>query len=686
MTAKFPLVQNSGLIGEIQSGDSLKLPTPLAISSGGTNQSTYTLGDTLYASATNTLSKLAGNTTNSLYVLTQTGTGSVSAAPVWEPLSSFGVTSVTGGVNQIAVTTTSGNAVVSLANGIALGSYQLSALNIPTGGMLIPGNVSIGYINTTALFNAGSLNQFQVDTSGNTSIKTLSVDIPATTFSSAASTSSIGSGIAYGWRFTPNVDIYLDNLGINDTCFSSGTRNVAIYLAGGNQIVNSSVVKGSTLNNGFRITSIPTIKLFAGTAYVVVGLFNSGDTAVISVNSGAYSSSLTFNSGRNSGTLSVLPAIDPTSDTGVGPFPDASFLFGILNTNFAVTASNGNGYALGNWGVGGITSPTQALHVNGSILTQGSATAGYDALIRSNSGNNSITVAAGKIYGTSDTFSSANLTLGAYNSSTKVDIMTLTNLGQIGMGISTIASTDFVRINSPGGTATQLRMDGNNTTTSGLATATDQISLSSFVVNKCPASTTTGFSSQAYFYNYIDISNAAAVVTRAASVYIGAGQQINSTGSGSSITAGYGLYIENPGIGTSKTSAFLANLSVGYTAVTPPSNGAVIAGALSIGSSSNTYKLDVTGGHIGIMTLGSTLRIASGTNGCIGSATLSAGTVTVSTAAIATGDLIFITCTAAGGVQGFVREGTITDGISFTLVSSNIADTSTYNWVILKKS
>ena len=54
---------------------------------GGTNLTSYTLGDTLYASATNVLSKLAGNTTTTLKFLTQTGTGSASAAPIWKTIS-----------------------------------------------------------------------------------------------------------------------------------------------------------------------------------------------------------------------------------------------------------------------------------------------------------------------------------------------------------------------------------------------------------------------------------------------------------------------------------------------------------------------------------------------------------------------------------------------------------------------
>lgn len=55
----------------------------LGPTSGGTGQSTYTTGDTLYASAANTLSKLAGNTTATKKYLSQTGTGSASQAPAW---------------------------------------------------------------------------------------------------------------------------------------------------------------------------------------------------------------------------------------------------------------------------------------------------------------------------------------------------------------------------------------------------------------------------------------------------------------------------------------------------------------------------------------------------------------------------------------------------------------------------
>lgn len=53
---------------------------------GGTGLSSYTLGDLIYSSATNTLAKLAGNTTTTKQFLSQTGNGSVSAAPVWSTI------------------------------------------------------------------------------------------------------------------------------------------------------------------------------------------------------------------------------------------------------------------------------------------------------------------------------------------------------------------------------------------------------------------------------------------------------------------------------------------------------------------------------------------------------------------------------------------------------------------------
>lgn len=60
--------------------------TAVGAAYGGTGQTSYTVGDTLYASGSSALSKLAGNTTTTKKFLSQTGDGTNSAAPSWGTL------------------------------------------------------------------------------------------------------------------------------------------------------------------------------------------------------------------------------------------------------------------------------------------------------------------------------------------------------------------------------------------------------------------------------------------------------------------------------------------------------------------------------------------------------------------------------------------------------------------------
>lgn len=78
---------------------------PVLETQGGTSLTSYTLGDTLYASATDTLAKLAGNTTTTQKFLSQTGTGSASAAPEWTELSASLINLAYGSFLQDGTTT-----------------------------------------------------------------------------------------------------------------------------------------------------------------------------------------------------------------------------------------------------------------------------------------------------------------------------------------------------------------------------------------------------------------------------------------------------------------------------------------------------------------------------------------------------------------------------------------------------
>lgn len=83
----------------------------LGTTNGGTALTGYTLGDILYASATDTLAKLAGNTTTTKKFLVQTGTGSASDAPSWGTISG---SDVSGNISGQAG---------SVANALTLGAY-----------------------------------------------------------------------------------------------------------------------------------------------------------------------------------------------------------------------------------------------------------------------------------------------------------------------------------------------------------------------------------------------------------------------------------------------------------------------------------------------------------------------------------------------------------------------------------
>jgi hypothetical protein len=96
--------------------------------------------------------------------------------------------------------------------------------------------------------------------------------------------------------------------------------------------------------------------------------------------------------------------------------------------------------------------------------------------------------------------------------------------------------------------------------------------------------------------------------------------------------------------------------------------------------------LDVYGadGSVSIPTVGGTLKIAQGTNACAGTgATMVDGIVTVNTTAVNTGDIVLLTCTNNDGTPGFPSY-LIDDGVSFTINSTSLLDSSTYSWVIVK--
>jgi len=97
-----------------------------------------------------------------------------------------------------------------------------------------------------------------------------------------------------------------------------------------------------------------------------------------------------------------------------------------------------------------------------------------------------------------------------------------------------------------------------------------------------------------------------------------------------------------------------------------------------------TDKLEVTG-NIALLTAGNKIKIATGSNASLGTATLVGGTVTVNTTAVTASSKIFLSCNTPGGTQGFLSaaDANVVAGTSFVINSSSATDTSTVNWWIV---
>lgn len=114
--------------------------------------------------------------------------------------------------------------------------------------------------------------------------------------------------------------------------------------------------------------------------------------------------------------------------------------------------------------------------------------------------------------------------------------------------------------------------------------------------------------------------------------------------------------------------------------------GNTITTTTSLSLSQANGNVTASTGHLIVNTAGKTIEIKEGSNACKGTgAVLVAGAVTVSTTAVATGDMVNVSRTAVGGTIGTgMPTVTISNGTSFTLTSSNPLDTSTYSWWIVK--
>ena len=144
------------------------------------------------------------------------------------------------------------------------------------------------------------------------------------------------------------------------------------------------------------------------------------------------------------------------------------------------------------------------------------------------------------------------------------------------------------------------------------------------------------------------------------------------------VTTAYTGYFKAPTAGTNATALYTDNLAVGYTATTPPSNGAIISGNVSIGSSSaisntslsiSTARSSTGGityqqlGIAGSFTAASTSGLANMLAASISTSFIAASTQTVN---VASGIYVNLTANANIGTLSALSGITVASGTSGT--------------------
>lgn len=135
---------------------SIALTVPVTAVLGGTGLTTYALGDTIYASAANTLSALTGNITTAKQYLSQTGTGAVSAAPIWSTIDGGDITgaALTKTDDTNVTLTLGGTPLTALLRSVSLAlgwTGQLGLTRGGTGASLTASNGGIVYSTASVL-------------------------------------------------------------------------------------------------------------------------------------------------------------------------------------------------------------------------------------------------------------------------------------------------------------------------------------------------------------------------------------------------------------------------------------------------------------------------------------------------------------------------------------------------------
>ena len=372
------LVVSAGALpswGTIALGSANAVSGTLGSTYGGTGQSTYTLGDTLYSNGTNTLAKLPGQTTTTQKFLSQTGDGANSAAPVWDTISSGSITGLgtmsTQNANSVTITGGTLNNVViggNVANAGTFTNVNATTVTATTGSFT---NVS-GNGATLTNINASNISSGTIDnarTTGNTANSASTLVLRDTNGSFGAniiSASFSGDGSAISSINASNLSSGTVANARTTAASANGASTIVQRDSGGNFSANT--ITANVSGSGAGLTNINASNISSGTignAYTTANSSNGAATIVLRGASGEFAAGQ-ITATSFSGNGSALTAIN-ASNISSGTIDNARTTAASANGASTIVARD----AGGNFSANTITATTfnGAVSGNGANLT-----------------------------------------------------------------------------------------------------------------------------------------------------------------------------------------------------------------------------------------------------------------------------------------------------------------------------
>ena len=276
--------------GTVALGSANAVSGTLGPTNGGTGQSTYILGDIVYANGTNTLAKLAGQTTTTQKFLSQTGNGVTSGAPVWDTIPAGSVTglgtmstqnanavAITGGtLNNVAIggtianTATFTTATATLFDGSGANLTSLNGSNVSTG--------TVANDRTTAASANGASTIVSRDATGNFAANTITANLTGTASSATSATSAttatnIAGGAAGGIPYQTGsgaTSILATGTGVlvggTTPAYSTAPTLTGTNFSGTAASLTAGTASALTTGNNYQVNSLGVGTASSGTA------------------------------------------------------------------------------------------------------------------------------------------------------------------------------------------------------------------------------------------------------------------------------------------------------------------------------------------------------------------------------------------------------------------------------------